>query len=120
MPIYEYLCRACGKRCSILVLNLRHPPPADCRHCGSSQLDRVLSRFAAPKSEEARLESLADPSHLGGVDERDPQSVARFMKKMGEEMGEDVGDDMEAMMEESGDSGSMGGDADTTAGIDSL
>lgn len=120
MPIYEYLCRACGKGSSILILNLRHPPPVGCRHCGSSQLDRLLSRFAAPKSEDARLESLADPSHLGGVDERDPQSVARFMKKMGEEMGEDVGDDVEAMMEQAGDSGNMGGDEDTTAGIDSL
>lgn len=120
MPIYEYLCRACGKRCSVLVLNLRNPPPAGCRHCGSSQLDRLLSRFAAPKSEETRLESLADPGNLGGVDEHDPRSVARFMKKMGEEMGEDVGDDMEAMMEQAGDSGNMEGDGDTSAGIDSV
>jgi putative FmdB family regulatory protein len=120
MPIYEYLCRACGKRCSILVLNLRNPPPAGCRYCGSSQLDRLLSRFSAPKSEETRLESLADPGNLGGLDEQDPRSVARFMKKMGKEIGEDVGDDMEAMMEQAGDSGNMGGDGDTIAGIDSV
>jgi pheromone shutdown protein TraB len=63
-------------------------------------MDRLLSRFAAPKSEEARLESLADPGNLGGLDENDPQSVARFMKKMGEEMGEDVGEEMEAIMEQ--------------------
>lgn len=114
MPIYEYLCRDCKKRSSILVLNLRNPAPAGCRHCGSSKVERLLSRFAAPKSEEARLESLADPGNLGGLDENDPQSVARMMKKMGEEMGEDVGDDVEAMMDEAGNNGG------TTDGTDSL
>jgi putative FmdB family regulatory protein len=120
MPIYEYLCRACGKRSSILVLNLRNPPPAGCRHCGSSQVDRLLSRFAAPKSEETRLKSLADPDNLAGFDENDPHSAARFMKKMGDTMGEDVGNDMEAMMEQTGDSGETGGNGEIMGGIDSL
>jgi hypothetical protein len=65
-------------------------------------MERLLSRFAAPKSEEARLESLSDPANLGGIDENDPRSVARLMKKMGQEMGEDV-DDIEAMMDQSDD-----------------
>jgi hypothetical protein len=64
-------------------------------------MDRLLSRFSAPKSEEARLESLADPSTLGGLDESDPRSVARLMKKMGQELGEDVSD-VEAMLDEPG------------------
>ena len=64
-------------------------------------MNRLLSRFAAPKSEEARLESLADPATLGGLDESDPRSVARLMKKMGQELGEDVSD-VEAMLDESG------------------
>jgi hypothetical protein len=58
-----------------------------------------LSRFASPKSEEARLESLADPSTLAEFDENDPESMARFMKKMGDEIGEDIGDDMAEAME---------------------
>jgi hypothetical protein len=52
------------------------------------------------KSEESRLESLADPSKLSGFDENDPQSVARWMRKMGKEMGEDLGDDVEQVVEE--------------------
>lgn len=63
-------------------------------------MERLLSRFASPKSEEARLEALSDPSNLGGLDENDPQSMARFMKKMGQEMGEDLGEDFDAAMEE--------------------
>jgi putative FmdB family regulatory protein len=120
MPIYEYLCRACGKRCSILVLNLRNPPLAGCRHCGSSQVERLLSRFAAPKSEASRLESLTDPDNLGAFDENDPHSTTRFMNKLGEAMGEDAGDDMESMMEQAEESKEMGGNGETTAGIDSL
>lgn len=102
MPIYEYSCQACGRKSSVLVLNPRNPSVATCRHCGSSRMERLLSRFAAPKSEEARLESLADPANLGGIDDNDPRSVARLMKKMGQEMGEDV-DDIEAMMDQSDD-----------------
>jgi len=83
-------------------------------------MDRLLSRFAAPKSEEARLKSLTDLDNLGEFDETDPHSTARFMKKMGDTMGEDVGDDMEAMMEQAGESGEIGGDGETTTGIDSL
>jgi hypothetical protein len=86
MPIYEYRCTACGKRSSILVLSVSNAAP--------------MSRFAAPKSEEARLESLADPSKFGDLDENDPQSMARFMKRMGQEMGEDLGDDFEESLED--------------------
>ena len=102
MPIYEYRCADCGKRSTILVLSLNNPPPPACKYCQSVRLERIMSRFAAPKSEESRLESLADPSSFGDVDENDPRSMARFMKKMGREMGEDVGDDLDEALEEAG------------------
>ena len=107
MPIYEYLCRDCRKRSSLLVLSLSNSSAASCRHCGSLKVERLMSRFAAPKSEEARLDSLSDPDNLGGLDENDPQSVARFMKNMGEEMGEDLGDEVESMMDQAGDDGDI-------------
>jgi putative FmdB family regulatory protein len=100
MPIYEYRCRDCGKRSSVLVLSLRTSALPNCKHCQGTRLDRIMSRFAAPKSEDARLESLADPSKFGDVDENDPQSMARFMKKMGKEMGEDFGDEFDQALEE--------------------
>ena len=59
-----------------------------------------MSRFAMVKSEDARLESLGDPSQYGDLDENDPKSVARFMKRMGQDMGEDLGDDLDAAMDE--------------------
>lgn len=59
-----------------------------------------MSRFATVKSEEARLEQLADASSLGDLDENDPASVARFMKKMGHELGDELGDDFESAADE--------------------
>ena len=59
-----------------------------------------MSRFATIRSEDDRLDSLADPSSLGDLNEDDPKSVARWMKKMGSEMGEDVGDDWDHTVEE--------------------
>ncbi|MCA1958144.1 MAG: zinc ribbon domain-containing protein [Nitrospira sp.] len=115
MPIYEYVCRSCKKRSSLLVLNYRNQPSASCRHCGGLELDRVMSRFAAPKSEEARMESLAESADLNGLDEQDPQSMARFMQKMKREMGEDFGDDldMDAMMDQETPMDQNGGSDDS-------
>jgi hypothetical protein len=65
-----------------------------------------MSRFATPKSEEARLEAAADPSQYGDLDENDPLAAARLVKRMGDEMGEDLGDDLGAAMGEAMDEAS--------------
>jgi putative FmdB family regulatory protein len=101
MPIYEFECRACHRKTSALVLTRARLAEVRCRHCGGADLERLWSRFAAPRSEESRLDALADPSSLAGLDESDPQSVARFMKKMGRELGEDVGEDLDQAIDES-------------------
>jgi len=46
------------------------------------------------------MESLADPSKWGGLNEKDPKSMARWMKRMGKEMGEDAGEDVDQMVDE--------------------
>lgn len=107
MPIYEYLCRDCRKRSTLLILSLAGSTPPACKRCGSRALDRLLSKFSSPKSDDARLASLSAPDNLDGLDEQDPESVSRFMKHMGDEMGEDVGEEVESMMD-SADSGASG------------
>ncbi len=99
MPIYEYLCNSCKKRVSLLIRNIKTPPTPVCSRCGSRELTRLLSRFAVVKSEEARFESMADPSKFGDLDETDPKSVARWAKRMGKELGEDLGEGLDEMME---------------------
>ncbi|NLI33881.1 MAG: zinc ribbon domain-containing protein [Deltaproteobacteria bacterium] len=102
MPIYEYRCRACGKKSEFITFRVSEAISGHCQHCGSDQTYRIPSRVRVRLSEETRLERLADPSRFGGLDENDPKSMARFMKTMTQEMGDDLGEDMDvdAMVEE--------------------
>ncbi len=123
MPIYEYHCGDCHRPVSLLVMRISDPTPPRCPRCGGAELRRLMSRFATIRSEEDRLDSLADPSSLGDLNEDDPKSVARWMKKMGGEMGEDVGEDWgdtveEAMEEET--SADAGFPSEAAGGSDDL
>ncbi len=101
MPIYEYRCLDCGKRTNFLFLKRDEKRELKCRWCGSTRLERVISRFATVQSEEDRLEKLSDPSAWSGLDENDPKSVVKFMKKMGGELGEEMDkEELDQMIDE--------------------
>ena len=112
MPIYEYRCLDCRKRSSILLLSRSTASPPVCPHCQSAHLERLMSRFAAPKSEEARMQSLTDDDALAGLDEQDPSSMERLMKHMGNEMGEEFGDEMAQDIDSPGENSSDVGETD--------
>ena len=123
MPIYEYRCNKCKKKVSVLTLRVSETVDPECDRCGSKDLSRLMSRFATVKSEEARLDALADPGSLSGLDENDPKSMARWMRKMGKEMGEEFsGDGFDQMVDEMeagnmpDDDGGMGGGDDLGGG----
>ncbi len=99
MPIYEYRCNNCRRRVSVLVRTYARPTSARCDRCGSEDLRPLISRVSFVRSEESRLESLADPSNLAGLDENDPKSMARWMRKMSSEMGEDLGPEFNEMVD---------------------
>lgn len=103
MPIYEYDCQGCHRRVSLLIMRPSSAPPPTCPRCGSTALTRLMSRFSTVKSEEARIDSIAGSADFAGLDEEDPASVARFMKKMGRELGDDLGDDFESAVDEAMD-----------------
>jgi len=110
MPIYEFRCEKCGRISDFLVLSVQEAFKPVCKYCKSRQMSRLISRVRVLRSEESRLEKLADPSRWGGLDENDPASVARFMKKMGREMGEDISDEeieemVDSAMDETGGGG---------------
>lgn len=105
MPIYEYQCQDCRKITGLLILNLNEPFTPFCGKCGSQSLKRLLSRVHVRLSQDTRLERLADPAAWAGIDENDPQSVARMLKKVGREMGEDFPGEVDQLVEEAMDSG---------------
>src|SRR5437660_54579 len=99
MPIYEYRCETCHKQTSVFIRNISKPGALSCPFCHSERLVRLISRIVTPKSEEKRMETLADPANLAGLDENDPKSMNRWMKEMTGEMGEDLGADFGDEME---------------------
>ena len=101
---------------SFLVMSAASFQPV-CKYCKGADLEQLFSRFAMPRSEESRLESMADPSSFSGLDENDPGSVARWMKKMGKELGEDFGgEDIDRLAEEAAQEAAGGGSADDSGG----
>ncbi len=108
MPIYEYRCLKCRRQVTIMVRSFSEAESVQprCTHCGHTELARLVSRVAVVRSEEARLDALADDSSLADLDENDPRSMARWMKKMSAEVGEDMGDEFHEVVDrlESGQS----------------
>lgn len=103
MPIYEYTCHDCKRRVSLLWRSFADADSraAVCPRCGGSNLARVISRVAVVRSEGSRMDDLADggaDDALSGLDENDPKSLARFMRKMADETGEDLGPEFEEVV----------------------
>lgn len=100
MPIYEYNCNDCNRKVRLFLSYAEFDSTEpSCSYCGSLDLKRKISRVALTKSEESRLDSLDPDRMLDGVDENDPRSLGRFMRKMSQEMGEDLGDEFGEVVE---------------------
>lgn len=91
VPTYNYICGDCKKRISVYQSYEEYGHISiQCPHCDGTNLQRIINRVRFARSEDSRLESLADPSQWGNFDENDPRSMARMMRKMGEELGEEL------------------------------
>ena len=96
MPIYEYHCPDCKRRVSVVLsYNEYGKVQPACPVCGGKNLRRLISRTRFSRSEESRLESLSDPSAWGDIDEQDPRSMAKMMRRMSSELGEEMGPDFQ-------------------------
>lgn len=104
MPIYEFRCHRCRRRTSVFTRSIGGPAKAVCSHCGSRDTARVFSRVAVLHSGDDDFAGL-DESSLVDVDENDPRSMARWVRKMSRQMGEPLDAEMETELErmEAGD-----------------
>jgi putative FmdB family regulatory protein len=100
MPIYEYSCHDCGRRVSLLWRTFAdiENRQAVCPRCGGTDLTRLISRVAVVRSEGSRLDDLTDPGDMADLDENDPKSLARFMRKMASEAGEELGPEFDEVV----------------------
>jgi putative FmdB family regulatory protein len=100
MPIYEYICHDCKRRVSLLWHTFKDAETREpvCPRCGGANLRKLISRVAVVRSEESRLDNLADPSAMSGLDEDDPKSLARWMRKLASETGEEMGPEFDEVI----------------------
>jgi putative FmdB family regulatory protein len=90
MPKYEYRCLSCRRRFEIFLSYSEYGSrPIACPHCKSEKVQRRIGRIRVARSGESRLESMADPGALDGLDE-DPRALGRMMRQMSHEVGEEM------------------------------
>jgi putative FmdB family regulatory protein len=106
MPNYEYRCLSCKRRFEVYLSYREYGKQSvTCPYCNSGNVQRRIGRIRFARSEESRLEDLADPSNLAGLED-DPKALAKMMRKMSAEMDEDLGPEFDEVMDrlESGQS----------------
>jgi putative FmdB family regulatory protein len=101
MPIYEYNCLDCRRRVSVLFRTFAEASDeaARCPRCQGANLRRLVSKVAVLRSEESRLDTMADSSFMSGLENEDPRALAGMMRKMSDEMGEPLDPEMHEVVQ---------------------
>ena len=91
MPTYDYVCNNCNQRFDVFLTYAEYgKKTVACTHCSSTDVRRRMTKVRIAKSEESRMDSMADDfSGFEGMED-DPKAMGQMMRKMGKEMGEDL------------------------------
>jgi putative FmdB family regulatory protein len=116
MPLFEYTCRACAKRFTFLSGVVQDEKLPRCPRCGGEDLQKLMSRCARGRDDDARMDSLGESLDDGRLD--DPKALRRFAREMSREIeaetGETLQDDFEELAEEQSTSHSSNETRDET------
>ena len=95
MPIYEYRCADCKKKVSVFFrsFSAAAQEQACCPICHGTRLTRMVSKVRVIRGASASSggEDGPDDSMLDDLNENDPRSLGRMMRRMADETGEDMG-----------------------------
>ena len=90
MPFYTYICQDCRRKFDIFMSYSEYgQKPVECKYCHGQNVRRAINRVRTLRSDENRLESMADPGNLEGLDE-DPRALGKMMRQMSKEVGEEM------------------------------
>ena len=95
MPIYEYRCADCRKKVSVFFRSFSavDQEQARCPICQGTRLSKLVSKVRVMRgaSSSAGGEDGFDDSMLDDLNENDPRSLGRMMRRMADETDEDLG-----------------------------
>ena len=99
MPIYEYRCADCRRKVDVFFRSFNAVSDPVCPRCGGKRLTRLMSRVAVHRGGGSGGDDDFGGDEFGGMldglDENDPRSLARAMRRMSDEMGEPIEPEME-------------------------
>ena len=99
MPTYEYHCKDCNHNFEIFLSYQEYEnTPISCPACGGPNPERKIRPIRIARTEEARLDSLSDPTLLDSLDD-DPQTLGKMMREMSRELGEDMGPEFDEVVD---------------------
>jgi putative FmdB family regulatory protein len=98
MPTYDFRCLNCHRHFEIVQpYNDYGKSPLRCPYCQSPNVQRKIGRIRFARSEESRLENMADPGNLEGL-ENDPKALGKMMRQMSSETGEEMGPEFDEVV----------------------
>jgi putative FmdB family regulatory protein len=91
MPTYDYICNNCNQRFDVFLTFAEYGKKAvTCAHCKSKNVRRRMTKVRIAKSEDSRMDAMADDfSGIEGLED-DPKAMGRMMRQMGKQMGEEM------------------------------
>jgi len=91
MPTYDYICNNCNQRFDVFLTFAEYSKKTvTCAHCKSKNVRRRMTKVRIAKSEDSRMDAMAnDFSGFDGLED-DPKAMGQMMRKMGKEMGEEL------------------------------
>ena len=99
MPAYEFKCLNCARSFEVFLSYEEYDEKVVlCPYCDNEQIERVIHPIRVARSEESRLDNLADPSMLAGLDDN-PKALGQMMRKMSTELGEDMGPEFDEVID---------------------
>ena len=99
MPNYEYHCWNCRRRFVLFFTYTEYGQKAAvCPHCQSANVQRKIGRVRVARSDDSRMESMADPANLAGLED-DPRNLGRMMREMSKEAGEAMGPEFDEVVD---------------------
>jgi putative FmdB family regulatory protein len=98
VPIYEFACQDCGSRFALLIGVVAEDDDERCPNCQSKLINRVPSRVQRARSEDERLDDLADRVERMGEPET-YREMREQIREAGEALDDSAADEMEEMLE---------------------
>ena len=114
MPLFEFRCVECQNKFTFQSGVVAGNSDAKCPRCGSENLKKLMSRFSRGRSDDERMDALAE--RLEGADGCDAGAMRQLAREIGREMeaesGESLGDEIEEQIEREARGESGEGDLD--------